>query len=105
NKVKRHFPELVEAVHRTYVSTPLSYWDYIGMLRGNLYVHANDASDPLKPFIAPKTKIANLYLTGHGVYMHGIFGVTVGAIATCSEILGKSYLLRKIHNETTDNHG
>lgn len=105
NKVKRHFPELVEAVHRTYVSTPLSYRDYIGMYRGNLYGHTKDARDPLKTFIAPKTKIENLYLTGHGVYMHGILGVTVGAIATCSEILGKSYLLRKINNETTDNHG
>jgi all-trans-retinol 13,14-reductase len=104
-KVKRYFPELVEAVDRTYVSTPLSYRDYIGMYRGNLYGHTKDASDPLKTFLAPKTKIENLYLTGHGVYMHGVLGVTVGAIATCSEILGKSYLLGKITNETTDHHG
>lgn len=95
-KLKHRFPELVEAVHQTYVSTPLSYRDYIGTYKGNLYGHVKDASDPLKTFIAPKTKIENLYLTGHGVYMHGILGVTVGAIATCSEILGKSYLLRKI---------
>ncbi|PRD48908.1 all-trans-retinol 13,14-reductase [Sphingobacterium haloxyli] len=95
-KMKRYFPELVEAVNRTYVSTPLSYRDYIGMHRGNLYGHIKDARDPLKTFVAPKTKIENLYLTGHGIYMHGILGVTVGAIATCSEILGKSYLLEKI---------
>lgn len=100
-KMKHRFPELVEAVHRTYVSTPLSYRDYIGMYRGNLYGHMKDASDPLKTFIAPKTKVENLYLTGHGVYMHGILGVTVGAIATCSEIVGKSYLLNKIGKRNT----
>ncbi|PRD53926.1 phytoene desaturase family protein [Sphingobacterium gobiense] len=95
-KVKPCFPDLVDAVNRTYVSTPLSYRDYIGTYRGNLYGHIKDASKPLETFIPPKTKIENLYLTGHGIYMHGILGVTIGAIATCSEILGKSYLLEKI---------
>lgn len=93
------FPGLEQAIRKTYVSTPLSYRDYIGTYRGNLYGHVKDANDPMKTFIAPKTKIDNLYLTGHGVYMHGILGVTVGAVATCSEILGKSYLLGKIRDQ------
>ena len=28
--------------------------------------------------------------------MHGILGVTIGAVVTCSEILGKDYLLNKV---------
>ena len=28
--------------------------------------------------------------------MHGILGVTIGGVLTCSEILGRDYLLHKI---------
>jgi hypothetical protein len=28
--------------------------------------------------------------------MHGILGVTIGGVVTCSEILGQEYLLNKI---------
>ena len=104
-KVAQYNPDLVQAMTYTYVSTPLSYRDYIGMHRGNLYGHVKDVRDPMKTFIGTKTKIENLYLTGHGVYMHGILGVTIGAVATCSEILGKSYLLSKINNEIVDHYG
>lgn len=95
-KVESYMPTLFSSIADMYVSTPLSYRDYIGMHEGNLYGHRKDVADPLKTFISPKTKIENLYLTGHGIYMHGILGVTVGAIATCAEIVGKTTLLEKI---------
>lgn len=97
-KLEGHLPDLFPAIAHTYISTPLSYRDYIGMHEGNLYGHRKDVADPLKTFISPKTKLKNLYLTGHGVYMHGVLGVTVGAMATCAEIIGKSKLLDKIKN-------
>jgi len=28
--------------------------------------------------------------------MHGVLGVTIGAVVTCSEILGMDYLIQKI---------
>lgn len=96
NKVALRIAGIQDAVSYAYVSTPLSFRDYIGVHRGNLYGHVKDAANPLNTFISPKTKIDNFYLTGHGIYMHGILGVTVGAIATCAEILGRSYLLKKI---------
>ncbi|KGE14832.1 phytoene desaturase family protein [Sphingobacterium deserti] len=96
NKAKGFVPGLSESVAQQYISTPLSYRDYIGVHKGNLYGHEKDVNDPLKTFISPKTKIENLYMAGHAVYMHGILGVTVGALETCSAILGKSYLLKKI---------
>ena len=43
-----------------------------------------------------KTKIKNLLFTGQSLNMHGILGVTIGAVVTCSEILGKDYLLNKV---------
>lgn len=100
-KVFPYVPGLESAIAHQYASTPLSYRDYIGMHRGNLYGHVKDVEDPLKTFISPKTKIENLFLTGHGIYMHGILGVTVGAIATCAEIVGKDQLLHKIRNHNS----
>ncbi|MFD1771834.1 phytoene desaturase family protein [Sphingobacterium suaedae] len=95
-KVALEIEHIWEAVDNVYASTPLSFRDYIGVHRGNLYGHVKDVSDPVKTFISPKTKLPNFYLTGQGVGMHGILGVTVGAIVTCSEILGQPYLLEKI---------
>ncbi|MBE8713887.1 phytoene desaturase family protein [Sphingobacterium hungaricum] len=102
HKLASRIPNLKENIEATYASTPLSYRDYIGVHRGNIYGHVKDAQNPLLSFISPKTKIKNLYLTGQGVNMHGILGVTIGAVATCSEILGKDYLIDKIKSEITN---
>jgi all-trans-retinol 13,14-reductase len=40
----------------------------------------------------------NLYFTGQSLNMHGILGVTISGVVTCSEILGAEYLLDKIVN-------
>ncbi|GHE40697.1 phytoene desaturase family protein [Sphingobacterium griseoflavum] len=101
-KASKYIPGLKDAIAHVHVSTPLSYRDYIGMYHGNLYGHVKDVTDPLKTFIAPKTKVENLFLTGHGIYMHGILGVTIGAMATCGEIVGKTYLLEKIRRHYTE---
>ena len=47
---------------------------------------------------ATKTKLDNLYLTGQCINMHGVLGVTIGAVLTCTEILGKEYLIDKINH-------
>ena len=57
----------------------------------------------MKTFISPKTKLENLYLTGQSINMHGILGVTIGAVVTCSEIVGKEYLIEKIRKELNEN--
>ena len=49
--------------------------------------------------LSPRTKINNLYLTGQNLNVHGCLGTTVSAAVTCSEILGKEYLAKKIGNE------
>ncbi|PBQ31200.1 all-trans-retinol 13,14-reductase [Sphingobacteriaceae bacterium] len=91
-----HMPELKGNIESYYSSTPLTYRDYIGSRDGTMYGIAKDYRDPLKTFISPKTKVPNLLLTGQNLNLHGVLGVTVSSVVTCSEILGQQYLIKKI---------
>lgn len=95
-KLSAHWPALPDAVLKVYASTPLSYRDYIGTTDGNLYGPEKDLERGLETRISPKTKIPNLFFVGQSVGMHGLLGVTIGAVATCMEILGGDYLLDRI---------
>lgn len=102
-KLEEKYPKIRESIYSVYASTPLSFRDYIGSKKGNMYGFAKDADNPLKTFVYPKTKISNLYLTGQSINLHGILGTTIGAVATCSEILGQEYLINKIKEEINEN--
>ena len=101
NELEKKFPGIKENTEAYYTSTPLTYRDYIGTKDGSLYGVKKDYKNPLKSFISPKTKVPNLLLTGQNLNMHGVLGVTIGAITTCSEILGHQYLMNKIIESTT----
>lgn len=98
-EVEKKFPGIKDCIQSVHASTPLSYRDYIGGQNGNLYGYVKDSNNPMKTFISAKTKIDNLYLTGQSINMHGVLGVTIGAVVTCTEILGKDYLVNKINSE------
>jgi all-trans-retinol 13,14-reductase len=84
---------------KSYTSaTPLTARDYIGTDDGSLYGFAKDYRYPMKTFISPRTKIPNLFLTGQNINMHGVLGVTISAVATCGQMLGMEYLVKKIRN-------
>ncbi len=100
NELDKKFPDIRECIQSIYTSTPLSYRDYIGCNRGSMYGYVKDFQNPLKSFISPRTKINNLYFTGQSLNMHGILGVTISGVVTCSEILGATYLLSKITRQT-----
>ncbi len=95
-ELEKKFPNIRECIQEVYTSTPLSYRDYIGSNRGSIYGYVKDATNPLSSFVSPRTKIKNLFLTGQCLNMHGILGVTIGAIITCAEIVGMEPLLNKI---------
>lgn len=101
-ELEKKFPGIRSCIQSMYVATPLTYRDYIGSSTGCLYGFVKNANFPLKNYLATKTKIPNLYLTGQSISMHGILGVTISAILTCSELLGRKYLLKKI-NESYSN--
>lgn len=95
-ELEKKFPNLRDCIEAVYSSTPLSYRDYIGSNNGSMYGYVKDANNPLKSFVSPRTKVKNLYFTGQSLNMHGILGVTISGVVTCSEILGGEYLLNKI---------
>lgn len=96
------YPDIRSTIQSVHASTPLSYRDYIGGQKGNMYGFEKDADNPMKTFISARTKIPNLFLTGQSVNMHGMLGVTIGGVVTCSEILGKEYLINKINEEVNE---
>ena len=99
-EIEIKFPGIRKCIKSIHTSTPLSYRDYIGGYKGNMYGYEKDANNPMKTFIASKTKLNNLYLTGQSINMHGVLGVTIGAVLTCSEIVGKEYLVNKINQSS-----
>ncbi|MEI6456470.1 MAG: NAD(P)-binding protein [bacterium] len=94
--VSARFPSLPQSVVSMEASTPLTYRDYTGTPEGSMYGVQKDFNDPLKTMLVPRTKIRNLFFTGQNVGLHGMLGVTIGAIQTCGDILGLDYLMTKI---------
>lgn len=96
--VEEKFPGFKDSIQSYYAATPLSMRDYIGTDDGSLYGFVKDYREPMRTFISPRTKIPNLFLTGQNLNLHGVLGVTVSAVLTCSEILGIDYIVSKIRN-------
>ena len=97
--LEERLPGMRSNIQSFTTASPLTYRDYIGSRDGTLYGIIKDYNEPLKSFITPRTKISNLFLTGQSLNIHGIMGVTVSSIITCSEILGHPYLINKIKKE------
>jgi len=95
SEVEKKIPKIRSITKAYNTSTPLTLRDYIGS-DGSLYGIARDYNSPLKSYVNARTKISNLFLTGQNIVMHGVLGVTISAMVTCSEILGKDYLKKKI---------
>ncbi len=95
-EIEKKFPNIRSCIKSIHTSTPLSYRDYIGCYEGSMYGFAKDADNPMKSFLSPRTKIPNLFFTGQGLNMHGVLGVTISAVVTCGELVGKEYLLQRI---------
>ncbi|MGB1318708.1 MAG: phytoene desaturase family protein, partial [Flavobacteriales bacterium] len=96
--VETRFPEISDCIQSVHASTPLTFRDYIGSDDGNMYGTEKDFRRGVTNFIAPQTKIPNLWLTGQYLNLHGIMGVTISSIITCSQFLDKKELLERIKN-------
>ena len=94
--MEKKFPNIRESIETYYTSSPLTYRDYIGTKDGSMYGISRDHKAPLRSFISSRTKVPNLFMTGQNLVMHGILGVTISAVKTCTEILGYDYLMDKI---------
>jgi all-trans-retinol 13,14-reductase len=96
--VEKRFPSIQSKIDYMEISTPLTWRDYTGTPHGSMYGIQKDYHHPLESQILPKTKIPKLLFTGQNINIHGVMGVTAGAVMTCGEIIGTSYLIKKIRN-------
>lgn len=81
---------------RCYTSTPLTWRDYTLTPEGSAYGIRKDFRSPLFTILSPRTPVPNLMLTGQNLMLHGVHGVTMTALLTCAEILGKEYIWDKL---------
>ena len=85
-------PGLGGMVEQRYASTPLTWHDYTLTPAGSAYGMRKDWHNPMLTMLSPRTPIPNLLLTGQNLLLHGVEGVTMTALQTCGEILGKDYI-------------
>ncbi|MFT4061369.1 MAG: NAD(P)/FAD-dependent oxidoreductase [Edaphocola sp.] len=95
--VAERFPEIKDNLLAMKVASPLTFRDYMGSPDGSMYGIMADVRQPELASIPIRTKIPNLLLTGQNIGIHGVLGVSINAVAVCSEILGMGYLLGKIN--------
>lgn len=94
--VEHDFPGLRDSIESIYTATPLTYRDYTGTENGSMYGVAKDITLGAACRVPHKTKVPNLLLTGQNINSHGMLGVLVGSIVTCSELLSSETIYQQI---------
>ena len=87
--VEKLHPGFASAIDTYYTSTPLTYLNYTGTAAGSMYGVAKDIHLGAAGRVPYRTKVPNLLLAGQNVNSHGIMGVLVGTIVTCSDLIPK----------------
>ncbi|MCX6244206.1 MAG: NAD(P)/FAD-dependent oxidoreductase [Bacteroidetes bacterium] len=94
--VEKRFAGLRSGISFMEISTPLTWHDYTGTPEGSMYGIERDYNNPPVTNILPVTKVPGFYFTGQNINLHGVLGVTIGAVQTCGAIVGLDFLLKKI---------
>ncbi len=89
-------PQIKECIDSSYSASPLTYQHYTSTPMGSAYGILKDYRNMIATLLPPKTKLANLFLTGQNLNVHGALGVTLTAATTCAEFLGTEYLAKKV---------
>jgi all-trans-retinol 13,14-reductase len=92
--------EIINAIDYYETSSPLTYRDYTYTAMGSTYGIMHNADNIAESYIPHKTKIPNLLLTGQNINTHGMLGVTIGSIITCSSLIDYNTLIKDITNST-----
>ena len=98
DKLENVYPDIRNCIQSVYSASPLTIRDYYNQKEGALYGVKRDCNDLVFSFIPIHTKLNNLLLTGQNINLHGILGVPLTAIRTCSALLGMEYLIGKVKN-------
>lgn len=95
---ERFIPGLRDRITGYYTSTPLTYRNYTLTPEGSAYGLRKDFRNPIITLLSPRTPIPNLLLTGQNLMLHGLHGVTMTALFTCAEVLGKEPIWNIVKN-------
>ena len=95
---ERFIPGLRDRITGCYTSTPLTYRNYTLTPEGSAYGLRKDFRNPIITLLSPRTPIPNLLLTGQNLMLHGLHGVTMTALFTCAEVLGKEPIWNIVKN-------
>lgn len=95
---ERFIPGLRDRITGCYTSTPLTYRNYTLTPKGSAYGLRKDFRNPMITLLSPRTPIPNLLLTGQNLMLHGLHGVTMTALFTCAEVLGKEPIWNIVKN-------
>lgn len=95
---ERFIPGLRDRITGCYTSTPLTYRNYTLTPEGAAYGLRKDFRNPMITLLSPRTPIPNLLLTGQNLMLHGLHGVTMTALFTCAEVLGKEPIWNIVKN-------
>lgn len=93
---------LRENIEAQYVSSPLTYRDYTMSPQGSAYGLRKDYNNSMLTVLSTRTPVPNLLLTGQSLMLHGVEGVTITALLTCAEVIGRKRVWDKIENEITE---
>lgn len=96
NEVEKDFPGLRTQIEAYYTATPLTYRDYTGTEGGGMYGIAKDINMAAAYRVSQRLKVPNVLQTGQNINSHGMLGVLVGTIVTCSELLTSKTIYQQI---------
>lgn len=99
DSLERHIPGIRNGIEEYYTSTPLTYLDYTGTEGGSMYGIAKDVDMGAAYRVPQRTRVPNVYQTGQNINSHGMLGVLVGTIVTCSEFLTARTIYEQIAKE------
>ncbi len=86
--IEKRLPQLRDAIERVYTSTPLTYQHYTTTSEGCAYGIRKDYNNPMFTVLTPRTPVPGLLQTGQNLNLHGIMGVSMTSLMTCSEVVG-----------------
>lgn len=86
--VARVAPELPERIEHRFAATPLTDEHYTLGPGGAVFGISHDVGQQGRDRPQPRTRLKNLWFTGHSIQMPGICGVLINAFDTCATLRG-----------------
>lgn len=95
-RIAKLAPELPDLIQDVYTATPLSDRWYTKNPHGCVFGVSHDVTQQGRDRPGPRSRLKNLYFTGHSIDMPGICGVFINAFHTCDLIRADEVLFPSV---------